>query len=92
MLVALKCDLRENHAEDEDEMGETGTERREKETIDYKQGLEVARRIQALRYLGRRPPPRHRWADAGRCMARGCGLMENRVLGDEESRRQRGVC
>jgi hypothetical protein len=43
-------------------MGETGTERREKETIDYKQGLEVARRIQALRYLGRKPPP-----DAGRC-------------------------
>lgn len=55
VLVALKCDLRENHAEDEDEMGENGTERREKEMIDYKQGLEVARRIQALRYLGRQP-------------------------------------
>ena len=53
VLVALKCDLRENHGEDEDEMGEHGAERREKEIIDYTQGLEVARRIQALRYLGR---------------------------------------
>lgn len=34
-------------------MAENGNERREKkEMIDYKQGLEVARRIQALRYLG----------------------------------------
>lgn len=56
VLVALKCDLRENSAEDDDEMGENGTERREKEIIDYKQGLEVARRIQALRYLGRANP------------------------------------
>jgi len=52
VLVALKCDLREDHAEDEEEMVENGNERREKEMIDYKQGLEVARRIQALRYLG----------------------------------------
>ena len=56
VLVALKCDLRENHGEDEDEMAESGAERREKEMIDYKQGLEVARRIQALRYLGTRNP------------------------------------
>ena len=49
VLVALKCDLRERGA-DEDE----GTQRggREKVMIDYKQGLEVAKRIQALRYLG----------------------------------------
>lgn len=43
VLVALKCDLREKSAEDED-AGETAV-RREKETIDYHQGLEVARRI-----------------------------------------------
>ena len=29
-----------------------GGGRKEREMIDYKQGLEVARRIQALRYLG----------------------------------------
>lgn len=49
VLVALKCDLREKTAEDEEE-GETGV-RREKQMIDYHQGLEVARRIGALRYL-----------------------------------------
>jgi len=49
--VALKCDLRESHADDDDEGDESGN-RKERETINYKQGLEVARRIQALRYLG----------------------------------------
>ena len=50
VLVALKCDLRERGG-DEDE--EPGTGRGgEKVMIDYKQGLEVAKRIQALRYLG----------------------------------------
>lgn len=50
VLVALKCDLREQGADEDDE----GTQRggREKVMIDYKQGLEVAKRIQALRYLG----------------------------------------
>lgn len=43
VLVALKCDLREKTTE-EDEDGETGV-RREKQTIDYHQGLEAARRI-----------------------------------------------
>ena len=50
VLVALKCDLRERGADEDDE----GTQRggREKAMIDYRQGLEVAKRIQALRYLG----------------------------------------
>ena len=43
VLVALKCDLREKGSE-EDEDAETGV-RREKETIDYHRGLDVARRI-----------------------------------------------
>ena len=50
VLVALKCDLRERGGDEEEE-----TEARrggEKVMIDYKQGLEVAKRIQALRYLG----------------------------------------
>lgn len=54
VLVALKCDLREKHADDDEETGDHNTARpgKEKEMIDYKQGLEVARRIHALRYLG----------------------------------------
>ena len=50
MLVALKCDLREKHLDDDDD-GED-SRLKEKEMVDYKRGLEVARRIQALRYLG----------------------------------------
>lgn len=55
--MALKCDLRESHGDDDDEGDESGN-RKEKETINYKQGLEVARRIQALRYLGMPPAVR----------------------------------
>lgn len=55
VLVALKCDLREKHGDDEEETGDHNTSRskKEKHMIDYKQGLEVARRIHALRYLGK---------------------------------------
>lgn len=55
VLVALKCDLREKHTDDDEETGDHNTTRprKEKEMIDYKQGLEVARRIHALRYLGK---------------------------------------
>ncbi|KAK4693332.1 hypothetical protein P7C71_g4043, partial [Lecanoromycetidae sp. Uapishka_2] len=49
VLVALKCDLRERGSDEEDEAGTRAG--REKVMIDYKQGLEVAKRIQALRYL-----------------------------------------
>ena len=42
VLVALKCDLREDDVREE--MGD-------KELINYAEGLEVAKRIQALRYL-----------------------------------------
>ncbi|KAI9640419.1 Rho GTPase [Ciborinia camelliae] len=52
VLVALKCDLREQGADDEAAEGTEGGEQREKKPmIDYNQGLEVARRIGALRYL-----------------------------------------
>lgn len=54
VLVALKCDLREKHTDDDDETAEhdANDSKKEKDMIDYKQGLEVARRIHALRYLG----------------------------------------
>ncbi|KAB8298922.1 hypothetical protein EYC80_001078 [Monilinia laxa] len=52
VLVALKCDLREQGAEDvAAEPIEDGEQREKKPMIDYNQGLEVARRINALRYL-----------------------------------------
>ncbi|MCJ1319053.1 Rho GTPase [Xylographa vitiligo] len=53
VLVALKCDLREQHSEEEEDVGDQAQAQGKegKEFIDYKQGLEVAERIQALRYL-----------------------------------------
>ncbi|KAK8154983.1 rho3 protein-like protein [Phyllosticta citrichinensis] len=45
VLVALKCDLREGN-DDED-----GAQQGEKSLIDYEQGLQVAEKIRALRYL-----------------------------------------
>lgn len=51
VLVALKCDLREKHTDDPEE-GEAAAHGSEKTFIDYDTGLAVAKRIQALRYLG----------------------------------------
>jgi Rho family protein len=56
VLVALKCDLRENEAEEEEgaatnDADGLGGQREKKPMINYDQGLEVARRINALRYL-----------------------------------------
>jgi Rho family protein len=55
VLVALKCDLRENNDEDDDGAanGADGISgpREKKPMINYDQGLEVARRINASRYL-----------------------------------------
>ena len=52
VLVALKCDLRENE-DGENEGGETdqAAQAPKRPTINYEQGLEVARRIGASRYL-----------------------------------------
>lgn len=62
VLVALKCDLREQGGEDDDANADAGGEgsnpaaadgqpREKGPTINYDQGLEVARRIGASRYL-----------------------------------------
>ncbi len=48
VLVALKCDLRE---QGDEETAEGGQPKEKKDMITYNQGLEVARRINALRYL-----------------------------------------
>lgn len=56
VLVALKCDVRENGEDQEDEgesvAGGASDEVRKSNMIDYAKGLEAAKRIQALRYLG----------------------------------------
>lgn len=54
VLVALKCDLREHGNRDDDADGEEGGQNQEpkRPMIDYKQGLAVAEKIKALRYLG----------------------------------------
>ncbi|KAG5292475.1 Rho3 GTPase [Histoplasma ohiense] len=49
VLVALKCDLREEVDEKEDENAESQPQ--EKPIVKYDKGLEVAKRIGALRYL-----------------------------------------
>ncbi|KAF2433006.1 GTP-binding protein RHO3 [Tothia fuscella] len=46
VLVALKCDLRERHQDEEDDNSEP-----KRPMIEYKQGLQVAQKIKALRYL-----------------------------------------
>jgi GTPase SAR1 family protein len=51
VLVALKCDLREEH-EKEDDGPEDATDAPAKQVIQYQEGLDVARKIGALRYLG----------------------------------------
>ena len=74
VLCALKCDLREEQEKDDEEpVQQPGPG-----MIQYNEGLEVARRIGALRYLGTFP---------------GCSvrlvLMRDRMLSHAESRRQR---
>ena len=56
VLVALKCDLREGAADAEEDEGIGMRRGAEKEMIDYARGLEVAKRIQALRYMGELGP------------------------------------
>jgi Rho family protein len=51
VLVALKCDLRERSQDDDEE-----TQEPKRPMIEYKQGLQVAQRIKALRYLGMERP------------------------------------
>jgi Rho family, other len=58
VLVALKCDLREEH-EKEDDGPEDATDAPTKQVIQYQEGLDVARKIGALRYLGRWMASKH---------------------------------
>ncbi|KAF2861539.1 hypothetical protein K470DRAFT_256904 [Piedraia hortae CBS 480.64] len=52
LLVALKCDLREQRADEEDSVVATQSSTEPKRPmVDYQQGLAVAEKIKALRYL-----------------------------------------
>lgn len=73
VLVALKCDLRKK----DDDDAETGEP--EKPCIDYNEGLRVAEKIKALRYLGMMTIS---------SVNHDHQLTINRMLCDEEPRRQ----
>jgi hypothetical protein len=76
VLVALKCDLRKKE-DDDAEPGEP-----EKPCIDYNEGLRVAEKIKALRYLG----------TIGLTTNLGCHANgSNRMFCHEESGRQRSL-
>ena len=77
VLVALKCDLRENRNEEDGEHDPS----LEKSYIDYDTGLAVAKRIQALRYLGT-------FSDL---MGETSLMCRSRVLGKTKSWSQRGL-
>jgi len=49
VLCALKCDLREEHEKDDDDEAPAAPHR---QMVQYHEGLQVARTIGALRYLG----------------------------------------
>jgi GTPase SAR1 family protein len=74
VLVALKCDLRKKEEDDADD------QQPEKPCIDYNEGLRVAEKIKALRYLGTTISLEWIWESAN---------TGHRMLRYEKSRRQR---
>lgn len=80
VLVALKCDLREQSGDHEDDSEP------KRPCIDYKQGLAVAEKIKALRYLGMSS---RIYYLHGRRIRRRLTEMIYRMLRQKESRRER---
>ena len=52
VLVSLKCDLREEQEKDDDVHDPQTAQGSSRDIIQYQEGLDVARKIGALRYLG----------------------------------------
>lgn len=82
VLVALKCDLRE--ARDDDNEDGVQSHEPKRPMIDYKQGLAVAEKIKALRYLGMSmwmvvPTRKKRFANMSRAE---CSAMKNRGVNE----------
>jgi len=61
VLVALKCDLRKKEDDDADD------QQPEKPCIDYNEGLRVAEKIKALRYLGKPSHVSEPWQISNGC-------------------------
>jgi Rho family protein len=78
VLCALKCDLREEHEKEDDEENTAPP----RPMIQYNEGLEAARRIGALRYLGTVHGTLHLQYKANK---------RYRVLGNAKPRRQRSI-
>jgi Rho family protein len=78
VLVALKCDLRETQDEEEENPQEP-----KRPMIEYKQGLQVAQNIKALRYLGMQ--------DATIASLHGSQLTHHRMFGNEKSWCERSI-
>lgn len=72
MLCALKCDLREEHEKDEAE-GQA--------LIQYQEGLDAAKRIGALRYLGMLSPGPGEMRNCANVVAE-CSAMRNRGVSE----------
>jgi Rho family protein len=82
VLVALKCDLREEHEKEDDEVDSP----QPRHVVTYQEGLAVARGIGALRYLGTYPAlllkvaPRSPQADSDPWLE--CSAMRNRGVNE----------
>lgn len=78
VVVALKCDLREEASDEKDDG--SNTQQQPKPVITYSEGLEVAKRINALRYLGAFTWPWYRelkyWLEIE------CSAMRNRGVNE----------
>ena len=79
VLVALKCDLREQR---DDEQDVDGSHELKRGNIDYKQGLAVAEKIKALRYLGTYSQGFWRMMDSNADSMTECSAMKNRGVNE----------
>jgi Rho family protein len=73
VLVALKCDLRKKEDDDADD------QQPEKPCIDYNEGLRVAEKIKALRYLGK---PSQIYNNDSNLTYLECSAMKNRGVNE----------
>jgi Rho family protein len=73
VLVALKCDLRKKEDDDADD------QQPEKPCIDYNEGLRVAEKIKALRYLGK---PSQIYNNDSNLTCLECSAMKNRGVNE----------
>ena len=84
VLVALKCDLREE-TEKEEDGPEDGPGEQPRDIIQYQEGLDAARRIGALRYLGKsclELPTTFMYLQSLKVRSSECSAMRNRGVNE----------